>query len=193
MDIEKFIISDYSFYLEEHGAGKGKVIVTGWDRDDNYSYFWGSMGTDLKSFLKRIDNGYFVGKMMERDKQEVFSAKKTGTNIRKVWKSEIMQWYEHQEFQKDFREKLNSFLDEIIDKNHFVYEFDSFINSLDFYLITDKYERDRIESDIKDILQSECWHLIETETSRDYRNLSQAFTGLKKHLKKHTTPELLNK
>jgi hypothetical protein len=184
MGIEKIIIGDYSFYLEEYGEGKGKVIVTGWDRDENYSYYWGSMGGDLKSFLSKIDNGYFIGKMMDRDKQEIFSAKKTGTNIRKVWKSEIMQWYEHREFQKDFREKLNSFLDEIIDKNHFVYEFDSFINNLDFYLIDDRCERERIKLDIMQMLGSECWHLIETEGSRESKNLSAAFTKLKKQLKK---------
>lgn len=182
MNIEKIIIEDYSFYLEDYGESKGKVIITGWDKDENYSYYWSAMGMDLKSFLKRTNNSYFIGKLMPREQQEIFSSKKTGRNIRRVWKEEIMKWYEHQSFQKDFREKLNSFLDGIIDQNHFVYEFDSFINGLDFYLIEDRYERERIESDIKDILQSECWHLIETEISPLYKRLSKAFDKLKKQL-----------
>ncbi|WP_407533797.1 hypothetical protein [Elizabethkingia miricola] len=182
MNIEKIIIDDYSFYLEDYGDNKGKVIVTGWDKDENYSYYWSAMGMDLKSFLKKTNNGYFIGKLMLREQQEIFSSKNTGRNIRKIWKEEIMKWYEHQPFQKDFREKLNSFLDNIIDQNHFVYEFDHFIDSLDFYLIDDRYERERIESDIKDILQSECWHLIETEISPIYKKLSKAFDKLKKKL-----------
>ncbi len=182
MNIEKIKIDDYSFYLEDYGENKGKVIVTGWDHDENYSYYWSAMGMDLKSFLKRTNNSYFIGKLMSREQQEIFSSKKTGKNIRKVWKEQIMKWYEYQAFQKDFREKLNSFLDGIINQNHFIYEFDSFINSLDFYLIEDRFERDRVESDIKDILQSECWHLIETEISPLYKKLSKAFDKLKKQL-----------
>lgn len=181
--IEKIVIGDYSFYLEDYGEGKGKIIVTGWNQDENYSYYWSAMGMELKRFLLKINNGYFVGKLMNREQQEIFSIKKTGRNIRKVWKEEIMKWYEHQEFQKDYREKLNSFLDSISEQNQFIYEFDSFINSLDFYLIEDRYERHRIESDIKDILQSEPWHLIETEISPLYKKLSKAFDKLKKNLK----------
>lgn len=183
MNIEKIKIDDFSFYLECFGDGKGKVTITSCEKDENYSHYWGAMGMDLKSFLKKVDNGSFLGKLMPRKSQETFSAKNTGRNIRKIWREEIMKWYEHLEFQKDFREKLNSFLDGIIDSNHFVYEFDSFIRSLDTHLIDGYYNQKSIEDLMKDILQSECWNLIETEPSIEYKRLSKAFTKLKKQLK----------
>lgn len=182
MEIQKIVIDDYSFYLEDYGDNKGKVIVTGWDSDENYSYYWSAMGMDLKSFLKNINTSYFVGKMMPRDSQEIFSAKSTGKNIRKIWKEEIMPWYKNLEFQKDFREKLNSFLDNIISENHFVYEFDSFASSLDYYLIDDNFERQHVQDQVKDVLCSECWHLIEKEISPMYKKLSNSFTKLKNKL-----------
>ena len=149
------------------------------------------MGTDLKSFLKKIDNGYFVGKLMSSDKQQVFSAKYTGRNIRKIWKEEIMPWYKHLEFQKDFREKLKYFLIDIQDSNHFVYEFDWFIRSLDYFLIDDHKERNEIEGLVRSVLGSECWYLIDTELSIEYKRLSDAFTELKKHLKSGKTEEVV--
>lgn len=183
MSIEKIIINDYSFYLEDYGENKGKVIITNWDNDLNFSYYWSAMGMDLKSFLQKIDNGYFLNKMIPREQQEVFSSKNTAKNIRKIWKEEIMQWYEHLEFQKSFREKLKSFLDEIIDQNHFIYAFDSFINSLDYHLINGYYESKSVEENIREILSQEPWHLIETEPSMVYKNLSKTFDQLKLNLK----------
>ncbi len=179
MAVEKLKVNDFSFYLEDIEVGKGKVIVTA-DYDENYSYYWGSMGSDLKSFLKRIDEDYFVCKMIPRDEQQIFSKKITGRNIRKIWREEIMPWYKYLEFQKHFREKLKDFLIDIQDSNHFIYEFDWFIKSLDYHLIECNYERKEVENTIEDILQSECWHLIETEISPKYKRLKLSFTELKK-------------
>lgn len=189
MNIEKIILNGFSFYLEDFGDCKGKITITG--NCENYSHYWGSMGTDLKSFLKKIDNGYFVGKLMSNDKQQVFSSKYTGRNIRKIWKEEIMPWYKHLEFQKDFREKLKYFLIDIQDSNHFVYEFNWFIRGLDYFLINDYKERNEIEGLVRSVLGSECWYLIDTELSIEYKRLSDAFTELKKYLKSGKIEEVV--
>ena len=58
--------------------------------------------------------------------------------------------------------------------------FSSFVNRLDFYLIKDIYERERIEKNFKGICEE--WNFIETRPGREYVWLTKLHRKLKKIL-----------
>ncbi len=101
-----------------------------------------------------------------------------------------LKWYEHQEFQKDFRAKLKDFqerCEEIGDSNYFVSQFHfEFTVSPDFNLINDRWKRESIEKDFNSI--SEPWDFIQKKRSEEYKKLCALHKELVKRLK--ASPEM---
>jgi hypothetical protein len=66
--VKKIAITDIknldpiSVYLEDFNDGRGKLIITCWDK--SWSYYWGGMGTrNLKEFILSADNHYLSRKL----------------------------------------------------------------------------------------------------------------------------------
>jgi len=179
---------DYTdIILQEFGEGKGKVIISNDDYGYNFSYYWGAMGEDtsLKQFLQSIDTGYFVGKLCTHTKGPM-NERKTFVALRKYiqecFKYEL-PWYDHMEFQKDFREKLREYQKTISSETEFIMGITSFCDSLNFYLIDDSKERERLENLFKDIFSNcEPWSFIENDPHPEEVFLKKLHPKLKKAL-----------
>lgn len=179
-------IDDTDIYLDDHGAGKGKITVTNYNFGC-FSYFWGSMGKSLNDFLCGINDSYFASKLNGSSKDSVMDVPKTFAAIRKYIRKEIgLNWYEHREFQKQLREKLNQFqvsCEENPSHDFFVSTFWAlFINTISYYGIYDEYERKRIEDDFKSI--DEPWHFIVEKSSKEYLFLTSLHKKIKKAINK---------
>jgi hypothetical protein len=186
--MEKIKINETDVILDDLGEGKGKVIISGYN--NSYSYYWGSMGDDLKTFIYRINADYFASNLLGRKGCYSFDARKTFTGLRKFIREELdLPFYKHMEFQKEMRETLKDFERECDERGqeYFVDNFhSSFINRLNFYSIDDRWERDYIEKDFKSIC--EVWNFIQTQNSHEYLFL----TNLHKKLKKIIKPKKSN-
>lgn len=191
--IERIKIDNVDVFLEELGAGKGKITLSD-TYNHNYSYFWGSMGCTLKQFLCRIDAGYFAKNLIGSNVSYEMDVAKTFTAIRKFISSELdLPWYKFPEFQKDMREKMRGFqsdCEESQSEHHFVSAFhSSFINRLDYYLIDNPHDRKEVERNFKYI--SECWNFIEKKHSKEYLWLMAFHGKLKKLLLQQLKPSNL--
>lgn len=177
--MEVFKIGDNKVTLEDFELGKGQITINN-NYGGNYSYFWGAMGSTLRDFIQSINSSYFSSKMCVNMFE--FSAKKTKQNVRKLI-SEELSWYEHMEFQKDMREKINEHFDGCESSNDFVWAWSRFVDSLDFYLIEDRWKRDNIKSYFEGV--SEVWHLIGENYSQEYELLCKLHKDLVKAIKKN--------
>lgn len=182
--ITRLKIDSTDIFMEEIGESKGKLTISDtWGH--NYSTYWGAMGSTLKEFICRINSEYFANNLMGSSSIYEMDVKTTFAAVRKHISNEIgLPWYKHQEFQKDMREKLNDFQRSCEDskwENYFVDKFfDSFINRLDFYLIENKFEREFLEKEFKNI--SEHWYFIQNKYNRKYIWLQELHSKLKKKL-----------
>jgi len=185
VSIEKITIDETEIFLDELGNNRGKITVSN-IYGHNYSYFWGAMGGTLKNFILNIDSGYFASKLMGSESIYKMSVKKTFAEIRRFIREEIgLQFYHVPAFQKHMREVLNEFqrsMEEQENKDLFVAYFDSwFINFLDFSLIEDRFERDRIEKEFKGIC--EVWNFIQDEPNERYKWLCKLHKQLQAAIK----------
>lgn len=178
--MEVLRIKDTEIFLDDMGEGKGKITISN-TYGYNFSHYWGAMGGDLKSFINGINKYYFTDKLLGHKSGFKFCPKKTKSNIRRMIKEEkyILPWYKHMEFQKDMREKINTYFTDCEDVYEFMYSWDRFVNDLDYYLI-DRSERDDIESFFKGM--SEVWYLAGERPDRDRVFLYNIFEQLKKEL-----------
>jgi hypothetical protein len=181
--VEIIRIEETEVILKELGEDRGKVIVSNADR--SYSYFWGAMGGTLKQFLCEINEDYFTDKLMGARSTQVMDVKKTFAEVRKHIREELrLPWYEHQEFQKDMRERLKSFqrqCEETPVDRFFVDHFYNFIKSLDFYLIEQRYDQERMEEAFNEI--TEPWHFFAETDSPDCLWLKDLHRKIKKAIK----------
>jgi hypothetical protein len=185
--IWRYKIKDCDIILEEFGNGKGKIIISN-PYGYNYSYFWGSMDSDLKHFICNINEFYFADKLLGSRSSNEMDCKKTFTAIRKFIREEFsLPWYKHQEFQKNLREILNSFQRTCEDvsgnykQNYFVDNFfRSFVDRLDYYLIKDRWNRKEIEDSFKGLCEQ--WNFIIDKPNYEYVWLSKLHKQLKKQL-----------
>ena len=170
--------------LQNFEDGQGKIIISDFDFDYNFSYYWGAMGknTNIEQFLCEINSSYFVDKLSALRRSGDFDAKRTFANFRKHINEEIMQWYECMEFQKDMRESLNNFQRDCYDERQFVQDFDHFCKyTLNYYLI-DEYDRKHIEESFTGIC--EPWIFIVNKPPRENMWLEKLHKKLKRELKK---------
>lgn len=173
--------------LQDFGDGKGKVIISDDDYGYDFSYYWGAMGKDtsLKQFLQEINTDYFVNKLSHHIKGPI-NVRATFVALRKhiqeCFRYEL-PWYEHMEFQKDFREKLKIFQKEVRSDIEFITGIQNFHNYLEYYLIDDFAERSRIEKLFKDIFSNcEPWYFVEYDIHREDLFLTKLHPKLKKAL-----------
>ncbi len=182
-------IDETDIFIQEHGDGRGKITISN-TYGKNYSYYWGSMHGTMVDFLKSMSSDYFAGKLLGAKSSYDMDVKATFKAIRRHIADEIgLKWYEHMEFQKDMREKLNEFQHQIeSDQSQelFVYKFPQFIDNLDYYLIEDSpvysyHTRNSLEREFKNI--SECWGFIQTKVSAEHHWLENLHNKIKKKLK----------
>jgi hypothetical protein len=163
--MESFRIGTTDVILQDYEDGKGKIIISDDDFGYDFSYYWGAMGenTNLKKFITSINSDYFVNKLGPHS-QGPIDSKRTMRNVRRFIREEMdLPWYKHLEFQKDMREKLNDFQNEIYTDYQFAEEWNSLVDyRLDYYLIEDRFDREEIESAFKGICEQ--WYFIEYET-----------------------------
>ncbi len=149
-----FKVDTADVILDDLGDGKGKIIISDGNWGYNFSYYWGSMGDSLTDFLCRINSSYFVGKLGPTKNGEI-NSKKTIRNIRKVLREEFNShypWYKYQEFQADLRSNLKDLEEEgFYGTDNFFHSMDRLVNNLNFYDISDKYDREEIESIMKNV------------------------------------------
>lgn len=181
---------DYTdIILQDFGDGKGKIIISDDDYGYNFSYYWGAMGKDtsLKQFLQEINTDYFVGKLSSHTKGPL-NVRKTFVALRKYIQESFkyeLPWYEHVKFQKDFRERLKYFQKSIGHETEFIIGIEDFHNQLDYYLIEDRAERERIETLFKSIFYNcEPWDFVENDPHPEELFLSRLHPKLKKALSK---------
>lgn len=173
-------------FLENQGEGRGQITVNDRERG-TYQSCWGAMGSSIEDFMLRINEHYFTSNLLGARNGQVFDAKGTFAEVRKFIREELdFPWYKHLEFQKDLREKLKNFQDnceEINSDRYFVESFGFNVGSMpNFYLIDDRYERERIEKDFNNI--SEPWHFITTKPSKESLWLQSLHTKIKKRILK---------
>ena len=180
-------IDGVDVYLENFDHGKGKIIISDC-YDKNYSYYWGSMGDSIEDFICKINSDYFMNCLIGYDNKYSFDSMGTFSNIRKHIREEIsLPWYKHMAFQKDMRERLNSFQNdcEDISDESFVDRFYHFIKyHLDYTLLDNnsyRYDRECIENDFKSI--EEPWHFISTKPSINNKWLMNFHSKLVKRLR----------
>lgn len=155
--------------LEDVGPSQGKIKISD-PKMGEYEYFWGSMGGGIEGFISSINQHYFLDKILGYRPPQEFCPKKTFAELRKFIRNELdLPWYKHQEFQKDLREKLSYFQErcsEYKSENYFVEHFFHNIEGrLNFRLIEDKWERERIKNDFKNI--EEHWSFIHTKYTKE--------------------------
>lgn len=188
--MEHIKIKSADIIFQEISDGKGKIIISDDVYGYNFSYSWNAMGknTSLKSFLKKIDADYFSKKLCNNLKGNL-SIKKTFVSLRKYIKDCIeydLMWYNHVEFQKDFRKKLNLFQSKTTDENYFINNIKSFYDELDFALIKDYAEREKIEKLFFSIFKeiSEPWGFLYFNDHDEVLYLKKLHSDLKKTLSK---------
>lgn len=166
-------------YLEDFGEGKGKIIVEGYNI--TRSHYWGSMGTDLKSFLKEINSGYFCNKVCYD--RYTFSGKATAKEIRRYIREDLnyeLPWYEYMSAQKELRRYIKD-----VEYMRSAEEFIRHMEWLDPYSMSidlEGYKEREFVDLVRDCLQSEPWNFIQEDYSNEYKYLTKVHKELKKNL-----------
>lgn len=175
--------------IQEFGDGKGKIIISNDNYGYNFSYYWNAMGknTSLKQFIKQIDTDYFVNKLSHNIKGTI-NVRATFVALRKYIQECFqyeLSWYEHMEFQKDFRKKLKVLQKEICSDTEFINRIQNFHDCLDYFLIKDSKERKIIIKLFEDIFKNcEPWYFIEYNIHPEELFLIRFHSKLKKALSK---------
>jgi len=180
LDIVPIKIGKTKITLEDNGCSKGKIKIE--DPDNGfYETYWGAMGGSLKEFLCQINSYYFSDRLLGHKSGQIFDVKSTFREVRKFIREELdLPWYKHIEFQKNLREKINIFQEKCDDENSETYFVDFFSfylgTMLNFNLIDDRWERERVEEDFK---ISEPWHFIQTKESYESKWLKSIHGKIK--------------
>lgn len=181
-----FKIDSADIILNDLGGGQGKIIIADTSWGYNFSYFWGAMGMDLIDFLIKINAGYFTGKLGPTAQGDI-NVRKTMASVRKGLKEYFYSeypWYVEKEFQSELRYQLKEMEDEGFESvDHFISSINRFSDDLNYYLINDRHDRERIKKLIKDSL-NEPWYFIVHDEHRQNIYLTKLHKKLVKVLKK---------
>lgn len=178
--MEVLRIKETDVFLDDQGEGRGKITISN-SYGYNYSSYWGAMGGSLKDFILRINDDYFSRNLLGANSLLTFDSKLTRRNVRKYIREEIMPWYKHTVFQKELRRDINFYFGGCDTSNDFVNNWHRFIDRLPFYLIEDRWERERIEEEFRGV--SEPWSFIGERMSDEYVWLCGIHNELKKRLR----------
>jgi hypothetical protein len=179
-----FFVSGTEIILENKGENQGQITINDKERG-TYQMYWGAMGGTIQDFLMRINSDYFTDKLLGVRSTQVFDVKGTFAAVRKFIRTELdLPWYKHQEFQSNLRENLNQFqerCEEYDSDKYFVDHFHDYLYRYpSFYLIDDRFEQERIESDFQNI--SEPWNFIHTKESQEAKWLKSLHSKIKRKL-----------
>lgn len=187
--MEHIRIGQTDIMFEDTDTGRGKIVISDDEFGYSFSCCFGSMGkaTTLRDFIQSINSDYFVKSLSHKFKGPM-NIKKTFANLRASIQEGFngeLKWYEHLEFQKDFRKKLKQLQKEISCDTEFVQKVQNFNTKLDFYLINGKKECNAMEDLFTSIFrQSEPWRLIHYEIHPEDVFLSKLHKKLKETLSK---------
>lgn len=172
--------------LYDYEKNQGKIIISDDNFGYNFSYYWGSMGSDLKQFLLDINTSYFVGKLGPIERGHI-DMKATMKNVRHWWKTESgIAWYQNMDEQKDLRLEFSIIEKCCNDEQDFVHRMSNISDA--FY-----FPKTMFKSDFEDALEalsSEPWHHIECKEHKQNTWLKGFFTKLQNQLKTLTGEEL---
>lgn len=173
--------------LQDYEDGQGKIIISDFNFDYNFSHYWGAMGdnTNLKKFICKINADYFAGKLVGHI-QKPIDVKATFANLRREIR-EFMPWYVNVDFQKEMREALNDYQRSVYSQECFVNGWDNFVSNL-WFSDCDHWNYDKHE--VKSFFEGYCehWNLIVTKEPKEY----QWCIGIHKELKKIFKSEVNN-
>lgn len=174
-------IDNTDIFFENIKEGEGKLTISD-TYHGAYTYYWGSMGSDLKGFIKKINSEYFAGKLCNI--KDNFDAKQSVKSIRRAFRetfSHDMAWYEFPSAQKELRAKLRD-LEDCENEYEFVDRVGSLAEKLDCDDLT-YYEEKEFKAKLGDFFGTEPWHFIERKPSTEYEWLIKLHKQLKKKLK----------
>jgi hypothetical protein len=152
-------IGDTRVILMDMGVNRGKVHIHNDELKYNFSYYWGSMGQPLVSFLCSISADYFYRNISPYKEGDINIAKSMKA-VRRWWKEESdIKWYEYVVFQKVLRGELNLVQHNSYSKDSFVAQMGTLKETLPLYEVDAGYDRRRVEQAVKNLC-SEPWHYI---------------------------------
>lgn len=144
---------------------------------------------NLAQFVASVSDDYFTGCLLGAISSNEIDVSKTFAAVRRFIREEIgLLWYNHKDFQVGMREKLNQFQqaceeNKNSDGRYFIDNFsNSFIDDLDYYDIKDKYDRENVQKEFRNMLD-EPWHFIVTRKNAKYKWLCDLHKKLKQHIR----------
>lgn len=164
--LRKLKIKDADVFLEDYETGKGKITISSFNYGA-FTFYWGSMGSDLKDFLLRINGDYFAGKLSSNS--YVFDAKGSTKNVRKHIREELsyeLPRYKFMSAQKEMREAIKK-LEYVSSNNEFVARMIDLPDNLMCYDL-DYKEESEFKDIIEGVFKSEPWHFIAEKQSNEY-------------------------
>jgi hypothetical protein len=183
--MDKIKIEDTDIFLDDQGNGQGKIIIAN-TYGYNFSFFWGAMGGSLPDFLLRINESYFVGKLLDGDDNGVLDAKKSVTAVRKYLREEChsdLPWYKYPTAQKSLREELKK-LEQCERDDEFVDGIYALPKNVDYSDLDWRDERE-LRQILEGICQTEPWTFIVKGPSRKALFLKRLFPKLQKAIKEN--------
>lgn len=167
-------------FLKNERFGSGKIIVSDL-YEGSYSFFWGSMGSNLEDFLKSTNADYFAGKLSNEN--HVFSPKNTAKNIRRYIKEEMkfdLPWYRFMSAQKELREQIKQI--ESTSNEHEALSIIEGFHKNCFCFDLDRNETEEFTETLESHFNCEPWHFLETEPSKEYLFLKNLHKKILKKL-----------
>lgn len=161
MNTTQFRIGYTDVILNDYEIGKGKLIISDDNYGYNFAYYWGAMGDGytLSTFLQKLNEGYFVGKLGTSSKGEI-DMKKTMKSVREWWRTESgIKWYEYMDAQKELREVFKEIQNWYCDDRSFVDKMQNLTKDIDSVLFDRKGEYKYFKEALEG-LESEPWYFI---------------------------------
>lgn len=180
--MKHFKINSTDIILQNYNKGEGKIIISDL-YNGSYSYYWNSMGSDIETFLQRIDSGYFASKLC--NKIWVFSGKDTLKKIRTYIRTELtyeLPWYKFMSAQKELRDKLKELED--IDNQYEALAFMQNLHKNLYCFDLDNHETREFKSIIESMFDTEPWFFLGEELSQEHKFLTSIHKEIKNHLRK---------
>lgn len=181
----RFKIKGADIILVNKGINQGEIQIKSKTKG-SFSMYWGAMGGTIEDFMLKTNSDYFSGKLLGSINSQVFCEKETFKNLRQYIKENI-------DFRVDggslFRKDLNKVLRDFQRKckeqgtrTYFVESFEYNLCLVDFYLIKERYDRDKMEDEF-DAMFGEPWLFIGTRESDTCKWLKTIHAAIKRKLK----------
>lgn len=178
METKQLRIGSTDVILTDYEIGQGKIIISDDNYGYNFSYYWGSMGSDLNIFLKEINSSYFVNKLGPIERGGI-DLKATMKNVRHYWKTECgISWYNYMDEQKTLRQELKIVETHSYDEQDFVRRMQSIDSA--FYFRPSMFKSDFQEA--VEQISCEPWHHIVCKEHPQNTWLEKFFVKLKQTL-----------